>query len=918
MDKFGADSAEYINLVYCPYCGKSISENSNFCENCDRDLSDIARKDDNDKSILLNYGEVAQKILNFKEDNFQRHREEKSFLINIIKTFKITISPREDSLDEKTIDELDILRKKIDAIKSLEIFLERGNNRIKEIKNNVEEDDGYLIYSKKIKITEEIQELQKSFDLIYSSNFLPIDTRNNAENSIKISQNVLSEIDSFNNNFIERQKKEHSELFKSSGIELDDDQKRAVITDDKYNLVVAGAGSGKTEVLISRIAYLTQREKDRIKPERILALAFQAKAKEEIKERLDKRYGVDIEIRTFHSLGNKILDDYANETGSKRPNLIDELTRYGGHEKYIQKIFNTEIVNKENNHLREDIINFMKRYGDNEVIRKEEGLSRAEFFKYQRSLRYTTLDGTSVKSESERKIMNFFLTHKLNGEHINIVYESPADWMEYTNTMGHLITPKPDFYFPVFDLYLEHWAINSRGKVPDWFEGKNPTEIYIENMNKKKEKFIENNKILIETSEADFEKEFIDNILKERFLNALKKVNPEINYKIEPLSYNEIIGKVWGECREFVKYLPRNISKFIRIAKTYNLSALDIERKLDSSKWSPRQIYFARIALKIFEKYQESLGENIDFEDMINDAIKYLKENESFYQNTYDHILVDEYQDISTQRYKLINQIMKKNPNAKLFCVGDDWQSIMGFAGSNVDLFINFGEYFGNHARTDLGKNYRSIKSIVDTGASIIKNNKNYLEKKTTSNSDVIKPIIVYLISHSKKYRNNYYKQMAWHCLNEIKEIKKKENIPYSDFMILLRIRRVYKLRNALNKYAEKLDIPITEVGIGNCVRVMTVHKSKGLQSKYVFILNVDKDMYGFPCEIEDSNILEPAKDNNNHMRKEEERRLFYVALTRAKEGVFIYTQKCVESQFISELKDLEYVKRVELPYEVL
>jgi DNA helicase-4 len=159
---------------------------------------------------------------------------------------------------------------------------------------------------------------------------------------------------------------------------------------------------------------------------------------------------------------------------------------------------------------------------------------------------------------------------------------------------------------------------------------------------------------------------------------------------------------------------------------------------------------------------------------------------------------------------------------------------------------------------------------------------------------------------------------MAWHCLNEIKEIKKKENIPYSDFMILLRIRRVYKLRNALNKYAEKLDIPITEVGIGNCVRVMTVHKSKGLQSKYVFILNVDKDMYGFPCEIEDSNILEPAKDNNNHMRKEEERRLFYVALTRAKEGVFIYTQKCVESQFISELKDLEYVKRVELPYEVL
>ena len=99
---------------------------------------------------------------------------------------------------------------------------------------------------------------------------------------------------------------------------------------------------------------------------------------------------------------------------------------------------------------------------------------------------------------------------------------------------------------------------------------------------------------------------------------------------------------------------------------------------------------------------------------MINLAIDELHGHDSLFKNVFDHILIDEYQDISTQRSVLIKALMQKNEDCKLFCVGDDWQSIMGFTGSNLDFFVNFDKYFDHPARTDLTINYRSCKSIVD------------------------------------------------------------------------------------------------------------------------------------------------------------------------------------------------------------
>jgi DNA helicase-4 len=242
----------------------------------------------------------------------------------------------------------------------------------------------------------------------------------------------------------------------------------------------------------------------------------------------------------------------------------------------------------------------------------------------------------------------------------------------------------------------------------------------------------------------------------------------------------------------------------------------------------------------------------------------------------------------------------------------------MGFAGSNLDFFINFDKYFPHPARTDLTKNYRSIKSIVEAGAHVIKNNKDsQIKKKTISNSNKSNPIQVYSSLHQKKFYMKYYEQIAKHCLNRIKEYHEDQKYPYDEFLVLMRITSENKpIWKFIDQYAEELKIPIikeSHISRPGHVRFMSIHKSKGLQAKVVFILNVDKGLYGFPCELETLDIFLPAIKDNDGFREQEERRLFYVALTRAKEEVVMYTQKCSESNFITEIKD--FTKREDLSY---
>jgi DNA helicase-4 len=290
---------------------------------------------------------------------------------------------------------------------------------------------------------------------------------------------------------------------------------------------------------------------------------------------------------------------------------------------------------------------------------------------------------------------------------------------------------------------------------------------------------------------------------------------------------------------------------------------------------------------------------------MINLAIHELNSQVDLYKNAFDHILIDEYQDISTQRFDLIKALMAKNDGCKLFCVGDDWQSIMGFSGSNLDFFVNFERYFDHPARTDLTINYRSCKSIVDLGADIIKKNGNaQIRKDTIAKNPAQRQIKVYSSTLDPRDWKIYYEQMMMHCVDCIDEYLSTGYKP-EDILILSRIVKPKVIKGNLLDYARKKKIPIsTELNNPHQVHLMSIHKSKGLQARVVFLLDVVKGLYGLPCELENPDIYEPAIKGPKRQREEEERRGFYVAVTRAKEDMIIYTQKYAISDFLEEVRE--------------
>ncbi len=766
--------------------------------------------------------------------------------------------------------------------------LETSNNQIKNILEYIIYEDAYLVYSDRTGILNKLEEYKiilsglKQKKEIFDKYFNDL-----VEKSINEVNASRITIENFNKDLIERRKKEYGSLFNKSTAGLNDEQQTAIVTDDKHNLVVAGAGSGKTEVLITRIAYLVLRKEERIAPERILALAFQDKAGKEIEERLRKKFGIEVKIKTFHSFGYEVL--------SKPKLKFENETEYS---EFIAELYKKA---EKDPTFQNKLLAYMLHFGDEEVIKQESDFkTKNEWYQYMRNIAYTTLDGKKVKSEGERKIFNFLFTHKISEKYIKFHYEYPAEWMNYKNEKGELKTPKPDFFLPEYSIYIEHWAIDERGNVPEWFD-----QDYRKGMKAKIERFKQQKKYsLIETTYGEFKSNNFINQFENKLIKEIRRKYPDQDFVFTEMGYYEIVERVWKNCEESMKRNPKDIANFITKAKTNGLTPEKILERLEKEKWSPKQKAFAELALVIFRDYEKELRltNEIDFSDMINQAIVELEKNKSLYENSFDHILIDEYQDISRQRCLLIKALMAKNRNCKLFCVGDDWQSIMGFAGSNLEFLIKFQDFFDHPARTDLSINYRSIRSIVDAGAELIKyNGDGQLKKLTTANNNEEKKIHVFSYPH--KNPSTYHQQTAEHCVNMVKEYQMKGYNP-QDIMILYRSRKI-RLLNRINEYADFNNVNIQEDSKSpRYSPLMTVHKSKGLQAKVVILLCVDRGLYGFPSEIEDPFILEPAMYGKLNKKEEEERRLFYVAITRSKEDIIIYTQKDNESMFLNEIQN--------------
>ncbi|MFX0030156.1 MAG: UvrD-helicase domain-containing protein [Candidatus Hermodarchaeota archaeon] len=728
--------------------------------------------------------------------------------------------------------------------------------------------DTYLIFDEKSKIFDSIEQLVK----IPRISWFYFKTRKKLKIIKKELKALKDLISNYNKIFVERRLDQYSSFFdgKDDNLKfpLDTDQRLAIIKDDKYNLVVAGAGAGKTSLLTARIAYLIRRN-DSVDPERILALAFIRNAADEMEKRIRKNYNLNVRISTFHSLGWTILNE---ETG-KRPNLL-----FDGNENdqylLITDLFKNLLREKQ---YQDNLIEYLAYHPEQEV--KEESFEyKEEYYRYMRNKKYTTLNNIEVKSVGERDIANFLFLHN-----IEFKYEPLVNWADKSEEDKEY---HPDFYLPDFDIYIEHWGLNEKCEVAPWFTIS--TQEYLEVRKWKLEQFEKHQKVLVET--WDYNRN--QGILISNLQNNLKEKYPGIEFKTIP--YEELIEKVFN-FKEQRNEVSKLIVSFIRIAKANYLKPKRIEKRIKSGNYTRKQLVFGKLALEVYKRYQDFLKreDKIDFNDMINLAVKLVKANREKYRNKYDHILIDEFQDISHQRMKLIQRFVNENSHTKLFCVGDDCQSIFQFTGSDVRFFVNFEDYFPNPEITILNKNYRSSKEIVDMANDLIYNNKKQIKKRIYSiKGRAQQPIFIEL---NEKLKYSFQSQIT-NYYNLI-EILISNGVKPSEIMVLSRFNRA--LRD-LEQYCGANEIP-TEFKAGG-IRFHSAHGSKGLESKHVIIMNANSGLYGFPCEIQDSSVMEMAKRFVTENFFEEERRLFYVALTRSKKFLYVYSLENQNSMFLNEI----------------
>ena len=676
------------------------------------------------------------------------------------------------------------------------------------------------------------------------------------------------EIDERNASFVDQRRAKDSEYLKSLyKYELTPHQQEAILHDEDSVLVVAGAGTGKTDTLVAKVAYLVEREG--VAPSDVVVLTFLRKVRAELRERLGEALRAaseDMLVKTFHAHARSVL---MNKRGHGDP-PID-----------VTPLMSETSKAKLSEFVQESLDRILERGGEPvrflvenlpSPVYMDSAQSATEYWEAWRTARRRSLSGDYVKSREELLIADYLF---MMG--IEFVYEERYPHVELDTEHRWY---RPDFHIPSHDVWIEHFGLDRDHRPPPFFDREEASR-YIDKYRWAMRQHSEHGTRLICT----YSFEARDGVLFDKLRRALE----ESGVELQPRTDKEILAL--DSVKPRLSELSNLIASFLELYKEGHWTEGSFVERAAGAGQRARAQAFLSIFREVQEDYRLHLEEGgyVDYTDMLDNAATLISSDNEVHVPRY--VLVDEFQDVSPSQVRYLQALASCVPRPRLFCIGDDWQSIYRFRGGDLSFMTEFERSLGFTKRISLTETFRFGERLEAVTSRFVMENPRQSRKNLKCTHKEDSPSVRVVFAENGIEGRPDYRSAVRKVVGMIEE----ESGPGS-----------FASRVVLGRYGREKALPeLSGVGIS----YSTIHSAKGLQWDYVLIAGLTSNAatYSFPSSFTDDPLIDLLRVSPELHAFSEERRVFYVAMTKARHAVYLLAPKVGESSFLRELRAGSY-----------